>query len=173
MDQQKEIEQVLQQWSEGERNEFKDYFSRHRDILRTYTGTGDIFDYLLPALYIKGFCRDLIEAGFPVKDVFADNLNDFLWVEWPFAQEYVLRNAPELLIDLHADGPPQHHFPSFGDGEYSAEDRSKILARLPQSLAQAVDEASKNFANSTIEQWQERFAIVSELVRHPLLKKAG
>lgn len=168
-----EIEHILQQWSDGHRNEFKKYFSQHTDILHTYKGTGDIFDYLTPALYVKEFCHDLIEAGFPVEELFADNLNDFLWVEWPFAQEYVVRHAPQLLIDLDADGPPKHHFPSFGDGEYSDEDRQKILARLPTKLARDVDRLSKEFANSSDEQWHERFAIIAHLVRHPLLKKAG
>ena len=168
-----EIEHILQQWSDGKRNEFKQYFSENKDILHTYKGTGDIFDYLTPALYIKDFCHDLIEAGFPVEQLFADNLNDFLWVEWPFAQEYVVRHAPQLLIDLDADGPPKHHFPSFGDGEYNDDDRQKILARLPDTLAQEVDRISKEFANSSDEQWHERFAIVANLVRHPLLKKAG
>ena len=168
-----EIEHILQQWSDGHRNEFKQYFSENKDILHTYKGTGDIFDYLTPALYIKDFCHDLIEAGFPVEQLFADNLNDFLWVEWPFAQEYVVRHAPQLLIDLDADGPPKHHFPSFGDGEYNDDDRQKILARLPDTLAQEVDRISKEFANSSDEQWHERFAIVANLVRHPLLKKAG
>lgn len=167
------IERVLRDWSEGQRNELKEYFSQHKDILKTYKGTGDIFDYLTPALYIKEFCHDLIEAGFPVEQLFADNLNDFLWIEWPFAQEYVLRHAPELLIDLNADGPPKHHFPSFGDGEYSAEDRQKILDCLPEKLAQDVDRISKEFANSSDEQWHERFAIVGRLVKHPLLRKAS
>jgi len=168
-----QINDILQQWSDGDRNGFKQYFAQHTDILHTYKGTGDIFDYLTPALYIKEFCHDLIAAGFPVEELFADNLNDFLWVEWPFAQEYVVRHAPQLLIDLDADGPPKHHFPSFGDGEYSAEDRRKILDCLPEKLAHEVDRISKEFANSSDEQWQERFAIVGSLVKHPLLKKVG
>ena len=173
MNEQQDIERALQEWSEGKRTAFKNYFSQHKDILHTYKGTGDVFDYLLPALYVKEFCHDLIEAGFPVEEIFADNLNDFLWVEWPTAQDYVLRNAPQLLIDLHADGPPKHQFPSFGDGEYSEEDRQKILGCLPASLAQQMDRLSKEFANSISEQWDDRFAIIGQLVQHPLLKKAG
>ena len=173
MSSQQDIETALHQWADGDRNAFKRFFQQHPDILNTYDGPGDVFNYFLPALYVKEFCDDLVDAHFPVEYLFAENLEDFAWVDWPKAIQRVSEHAPALLIDLNADGVPRQELPSFASSSTPPEDRQHRLDYLPKLLQAKVIENAQAFFESTDEVWDQRHRHIQQALESPLVQKAS
>ncbi len=168
-----DITSALTHWCDGDRNAFKAFFMEHPHLLQTYEGPGDPFNFVMPALFVKEFCTDLIDAGFPVEKLFAENLEDFAWIAWKPALDHVARHAPELLIDLAADATPK---PSeiYGFALLPAQS-SQYLATTehwPKRLEALVAERAQAFLASNQEELDSLFEHVRATARGPLVSSA-